>query len=94
MKTYLVRVVVNNAGLDFEDDVDFVCIRVPEEISLCDVEKAMTELDKELHEEDDYGNTLYDEKGWNAQTLMDALCDTHKGWSWEFMSYDMNFSIG
>ena len=92
MKSYLVRVVVNNAGLDFEDDVTFVNIET-KDATLGDVNRHLWMTDQKLREEDSEGNCGYDNFGWNADTLLDALCKTYD-YTWSKLSFDLEYIIG
>ena len=92
-KDAVVKVTVNNAGFDYEDDVDFVIMTFPTETDFSEVEKAIAKADKELREEDDEGECLYNEEGWNYITLMNKVCEEH-GWSWQQLNPEISFTIG
>lgn len=92
MKTWLIKITVNNAGLDFGDDVDFVSLTTDEDVKLSEVYRAICDTDKLLRKEDDEGECAYNYEGWNVDTLMDEVC-RYSGWSWVTLSCDMEFEI-
>ena len=89
----IVRVTVNNAGLDFADDVDFVLVTIPAELKIYELKNIIEQTDKELRKEDDEGECEYNHYGWNVMTLMDEICDKH-GWSWRHLCPEVDFTIG
>ena len=92
-KDVIVKVTVNNAGLDFEDDVDIVIVTVPAELKSYELAKVITKADKELRVEDDEGECLYYKEGWNMITLMNKICDEND-WSWRHLRPEIEFTIG
>ena len=92
-KDWLVQVTVNNAGLDFDDDVSLVLVTVDASLSRAEVLKKIASVDKKLRKEDKDGECLYNEYGWNSSVLMDEVCEKY-GWSWESLNPDIEFTIG
>lgn len=91
-KDVLVKVTVNNSGLDFSDDVDFVLVDVPAEVKVYQVQNAIEKADQELRKEDDDGECQYNYDGWNTCTLMDEVCK-NRDWTWSFLNPEISFTI-
>ena len=91
-KDWLVEITVNNAGLDFDDDVSLVLVTVDAELTRAEVLKKIAAIDKKLRKEDKSGECLYNEYGWNAGVLLDEACEKY-GWSWEYLNPDIAFTI-
>ena len=93
-KDVIVRVTVNNSGLDFSDDVDFVLLTVSAEQTIYQVRELIEKVNNELKEENDNGECGYDLNGWNVTTLMDEVCDkASDGWSWRFLYPEINVEV-
>lgn len=93
-KDVIVKVTVNNSGLDFGDDVNFVFLTVSAEETICQVRDLIGKVNIELKEENENGECSYDLYGWNVTTLMDEVCDkANAGWSWRFLSPEIGIKI-
>ena len=93
-KDVIVKVTVNNSGLDFGDDVDFVLLTVSAEETICQVRDLIGKVDNELKEENENGECGYDLYGWNVTTLMDEVCDkASNGWSWRFLYPEITVEV-
>lgn len=93
-KKWLVKVTVNNSGLDFEDDVSTVILETDDSVTHQDVAKALDRADKVLRIENRVGECSYDLYGWNCATLMDKVCLLNEGWIWYATNPDIEFTIG
>ena len=95
-KDVILKVTVDNSGLEFEDDVDFVLLTVPAELTISDVNKVVEAADALLAEEfddDDYPyECLYDERGHNVETLMDEVCRGND-WTWRKLQPEIEVEI-
>ena len=91
-KDVIVKVIVNNAGLDFTDDVDFVLLTVPAEFDRTEIYKKIEQTDKLLRKEDEDGNCLYMQRGYNYTTLMDEVCEGGE-FSYRKLTPEFEFSI-
>lgn len=92
-KNVLVKVTVNNSGLDFEDDVDLAFITCPIHVENYQVQNALVKADKQLREENEEGDCAYNEEGWNIKTLLDSVCKAHN-WTWSRLVPKVDFTIG
>jgi hypothetical protein len=92
-RDWLVKVTVNNAGLDFDDDVDFVQLTTDGSVTKFELEEIFIQTDKLLRKEDENDECEYNDFGWNASTLLDKICDS-RGWTWEFVAPEIDFVIG
>ena len=93
-KNWLVKVTVNNCGLNFEDDVTSVYLVTDASVTHQDVAKALDRADKLLRKEDKEGWCEYDKEGWNCATLMDKVCLLNEDWIWYATNPDIEFNIG
>ena len=50
------------------------------------------ERKENVDEENDDGECLYNEYGWNTNTLMTEVCEKY-GWSWEYLNADIDVCI-
>ena len=92
-KDWLVKVTVNNCGLNFEDDVTLVLLTTGAEVEKAYIiQNALAETDKRLQEVDSDGMCKYDEYGWNACVLLDEVCEKH-GWTWNSLNPQVDFVI-
>lgn len=91
-KDLLVKITVNNSGLEFEDDVSLVLLTVDADLNELEVMKKITDVDSILRYENEDGECLYNYYGWNASVLMDEVCEKY-GWSWESLNPDIEFTI-
>lgn len=89
----LAEIRVNNAGLDFSDDVDTVEFIVPENVTRQDVARALKEADSILRKEDENGECLYNLTGYNYDTLASKVCEENEGWTWQHVVSDVSFTI-
>ena len=93
-KDVIVKVTVNNSGLNFEDDVDFILLTVPAELKIYQVQNIIEKVNNELKEENEDGECGYDLNGWNVTTLMDEVCDkASDGWSWRFLYPEISVEV-
>jgi len=90
-KNVFIRTVVNNSGIDI-NDVSIVILTVPTEVTKEEVVKVITDTNNRLREENDEGDCMYNEEGWNASTLMDTVCNK-TGWTWGFLNPDLEVDI-
>ena len=92
-RDWLIRISVNNCGLDFEDDESLALLTTDANIEMAYVvQNALSEADKRLREEDKDGCCEYDEYGWNASVLLDEVCEKH-GWTWSCLNPQVEFVI-
>lgn len=91
-KDWLVKVTVNNSGLEFEDDVDMVRLTTDGSLTKFEIEEVFIKTDKQLREEDEDCCCEYDELGWNVCSLMDEICKD-RDWTWEFVAPEIDFVI-
>lgn len=91
-KDWLVKVTVNNSGLEFEDDVDIVRLTTDGSVTKFEIEKIFIDANKKLSEEDEDGECIYNDIGWNTTSLMDEICDS-RDWTWEFIAPEIDFVI-
>ena len=69
-KDVIVKVTVSNAGLCFEDDVDFALVTVPTEMEIYKLQNYIEKTDKELRKENKLSQTeLADAVGTTRQTI-------------------------
>jgi len=93
-KGVIVKVTVNNSGLNFEDDVDFVILTVSAEQTAYQIRELIEKVNNELKEENEDGECGYDLNGWNVTTLMDEVCDkASDGWSWSFLYPEISVEV-
>ena len=93
-KDVIVKVTVNNSGLDFTDDVDFVLLTVSAESTIHQIRDVIENVNAELKKENEDYECGYDLEGWNVTTLMDHVCDkVSDGWSWRFLYPEINVEI-
>lgn len=92
-KNWLVKVTVNNSGLDFEDDVTSVYLVTDASVTHQDVAKALDRADKLLRKENKEGWCSYDMYGWNCTTLLEKVCEK-TDWTWFVLRPDVEFTIG
>ncbi len=91
-KDLLVKITVNNSGLEFEDDVSLVLLTVDADLTESEVIKNIASVDRQLRKEDEDGECLYNEYGWNADVLLDEACEKY-GWTWESLNPQIEFTI-
>ena len=92
-KEWLVKVTVNNCGLDFEDDVSSVILETDASVEQHTIAVALDRADHLLRKEDEEGECEYNELGWNCGALMDKVCEI-TGWEWYSQNPDIEFTIG
>ena len=90
-RDFIIKVTVDNSGCDFEDDVDLVLLTVNGECK-SEVVRKIASVNKKLHKENDDGECLYSDYGWNTNTLMTEVCEKY-GWSWEYLNADIDVCI-
>ena len=91
-KDVIVKVTVSNAGLCFEDDVDFTLVTVPAEMEIYKLQNYIEKTDKELRKENEEGECEYNYYGWNITTLMDKVCKDYD-LSWQKLKPQIDFVI-
>jgi len=91
-RDWLVKITVDNSGLEFGDDVDFIRLTTDGTVTKFDIVNTFVKTDTHLRKEDEDGHCEYNDIGWNTSAFLDEVC-RDRDWTWEFVAPEIDFTI-